>query len=154
MSTDDQLHIVPATFTRRLGAMVYDSLLLFALLMIASVPVVMLAGGAESPFIQGAGYQLYLYIVSFLFFGWFWVHGGQTLGMRSWKLQVVRDDGHALGWDSALVRFIGATVSLLPLFIGFLWILFNSDRLAWHDLVSKTRIMHNPNLGKKSDKKS
>lgn len=146
--------IVPATFSRRLGAMMYDSLLLFALWMIASVPVVMLAGGADSPFIRGAGYQLFLYLVSFVFLGWFWVHGGQTLGMRSWKLQVIRDDGHALGWDNALLRFLTATISLFLFFFGFLWILFNRENLAWHDIVSRTRVIHNPGLGKNPPKNS
>lgn len=142
MNISNELPIVPATFLRRLGAIIYDCLLLSALLMVASLPAVMLAGGADSSFIKGPGYQLYLYGISFLFFGWFWVHGGQTLGMRSWKLRVIRDDGDALRWGNALIRFVGATVSLFTLGMGFLWILCNRKRLAWHDLASKTRIIY------------
>ena len=130
--------------------MIYDGLLLFALLMAAALPVVLIAG-ENSEFVKSPAYQFYLYMVSFLFFGWFWTNGGQTLGMRSWKLQVVRDDGFSLGWDSALIRFLGATVSLCLFGIGFLWILFNSERRAWHDRFSKTRILHNPNSEKNID---
>lgn len=128
--------------------MMYDSLLLFALLMIAALPVVVTVG-ENSEFVKNPAYTLYLYAVSFLFFGWFWIHGGQTLGMRSWKLQVIRSDGFALGWDSALIRFLGATLSLCLFGVGFFWILFNSEKLAWHDQLSKTRILYNPDLGKR-----
>ncbi len=143
--TDTASNITTATFLRRFGAMMYDSLLLTALLMVMALPVVVTVGG-NSEFVKSPAYTLYLYAVSFLFFGWFWTHGGQTLGMRSWKLQVVCDDGFALGWDSALIRFLGATLSLCLFGIGFLWILFNSERLAWHDRLSKTHILYNPYL--------
>lgn len=139
-----------ASFQRRLGAMVYDAFLLFALLFIASTPVVIIAGGADSPWIKGAGFKLYLYLVCFLFYGWFWTHGGQTLGMRSWKIRVLRDDNRPLGWDSALIRFLMATISLSLLGIGFLWILFSRENMAWHDQISRTHVLFDPEYGKKS----
>lgn len=136
-----------ATFLRRLGAMTYDALLLFALLMVAALPVVLIAG-PDSNFVKSPLYSLYLYGVTFVFFGWFWTRGGQTLGMRSWKIRVLRNDNRPLGWDSALMRFLLATVSLTLLGIGFLWILFDKDNLAWHDQLSKTHVIHDPKFGK------
>lgn len=139
-----------ATLLRRLGAILYDSLLLFALLMIAALPVVLIVGN-ESGFLKSATYSLYLYSVGFLFYGWFWTHGGQTLGMRSWKLQLIRNDNQPVGWDSALYRYLIATVSLFLFGLGFVWILFDKQRLAWHDLLSKTRIIVNPDIGRKPE---
>ncbi len=145
--TDAASNITTATFLRRLGAMLYDGLLLSALLMVAALPVVLIAG-ANSEFFKSPAYTLYLYVISFLFFGWFWTHGGQTLGMRSWKLQVTCDDGFTLGWDNALIRFLGATLSLCVFGIGFFWILLDSEKLAWHDRLSRTHVLHNPDSGK------
>ena len=139
-----------ATFQRRLAAMFYDALLLFAIVFIAATPLVLIAGGAESPFIKGPVFKLYIYGISFFFFGWFWTHGGQTLGMRSWKLRVVRMDDQPLEWDSALYRYLLATVSLFLFGLGFLWILFDKNNLAWHDQLSKTRIIFDPEYAKKS----
>ena len=138
-----------ASFQRRLGAMVYDAFLLIALLMIAAIPVVAIAG-ADSDFFKSPLYTLYLYVISLVFFGWFWTHGGQTLGMRSWKIRVIRNDNLPLGWDSVLLRYLMATISLCLLGLGFLWILFDEDNLAWHDQVSKTRVIFDPNYGKKT----
>jgi uncharacterized RDD family membrane protein YckC len=138
-----------ASLLRRLGAMLYDGLLLFALLMVAAAPVVIIAGGAESALIRSPLYFLYLYSIGFGFYGWFWTSGGQTLGMRSWKLQVIRDDDLPLGWQEAFFRYLLATVSLLLFGLGFIWILFDKQRLAWHDIQSKTRIVVNPDIGKK-----
>ena len=139
-----------ASFLRRLGAMTYDAFLLFALLMIAAIPVVMIAG-ANSTFFKSPLYTLYLFTICFVFYGWFWTHGGQTLGMRSWKIRVVRDDNLPLGWDSALLRFLMATISLMLFGLGFIWILFDRDNLAWHDQISRTHIVYDPKYGKKPD---
>ena len=136
-----------------MGAMVYDAFLLFALMMIAAIPVVAIAG-ANSDFFRSPLYTLYLYTISMIFFGWFWTHGGQTLGMRSWKIRVIRDDNRPLGWDSVVIRYLMATISLILFGLGFLWILFDRDNLAWHDLISRTHVIHDPDYGKKSDKSS
>jgi uncharacterized RDD family membrane protein YckC len=138
-----------ASFHRRLAAMLYDALLLFALLMVCALPVVLIAG-ENSNFFKSPLYTLYLYSISFIFYGWFWTIGGQTLGMRSWKIRVIRDDGQPLGWDSALIRYLLATISLTLFGLGFLWILFDRDNLAWHDQLSKTRIIFDPEYGKKT----
>jgi uncharacterized RDD family membrane protein YckC len=141
--------LLNATFLRRLGAMMYDSLLLLALLIIAALPVVFIAG-PNSAFFKSPLYTLYLYSISFVFFGWFWTRGGQTLGMRSWKIRVLRNDNRPLGWDSALMRYLLATISLTLFGLGFIWILFDKDRLAWHDQLSRTHILHDPAFGKKT----
>lgn len=123
---------------RRFGAIFYDSLLLFALLFFASAIVVPFGITPQHPLYPV--YIGYIYLVSFLFFGWFWTHGGQTLGMKTWRFRVAQKNGATITWAQAAVRFFGAAISWVLFGAGFLWCLFNRERLAFHDLVSGTRL--------------
>jgi len=123
--------------------MFYDSLLLIALWFIATLLLLPFTQGEavkpENPY-----YQLYLLTVTFLFFGWFWTHGGQTLGMRAWRFHVQQADGNTITWPQALIRFIGAIISWLCAGLGFIWILFDGENQAWHDKLSKTYLVMRP----------
>jgi uncharacterized RDD family membrane protein YckC len=120
--------------------MVYDALLLFALLFFASLVVVVpFEVTLEHPLYPL--YVVYVYAISFAFFGWFWTHGGQTLGMRAWRFRVEPDNGHAMTWRHALLRFLGAGISWASLGAGYIWCLFNRERLSFHDALSGTRLV-------------
>ena len=134
----------PPGLLRRLGAMAYDVLLLLAILMMLSYPYVWLTGGAKPGLFVKTLYQLYLLAICFLFYGGFWVRGGQTLGMRSWCIKLIRNDGRPITWMIALKRFAYALLSLLCLGLGFLWVLYDHDKLAWHDRLSGTRLIWLP----------
>ena len=125
---------------RRLGAILYDGIILCGILFVATALLLPWNGGQA---IEAGRWPLpvYLLCVSFLFFGWFWTHGGQTLGMRAWKIRVISSSGAPLTWVQALIRFISAIVSWGVFGIGFLSIRFNRDRYAWHDRLSGTRIV-------------
>jgi len=137
-----------AGLLRRLGAMLYDTLLVLALLMVATLPFLPLTGGeAITPREFGAlgyVYRLVLLTLAVGFFVWFWVRRGQTLGMASWRLRIERFDGGRPDWDDALKLLAGACLSWLPAGLGFLWILVDRDRLAWHDRLSGTRLVVEP----------
>jgi len=135
------LPLPPPGLLRRLGAMAYDTLLLLALLMMLSYPYVWLTGGDHPGLLVKTLYQIYLLAICFLFYGGFWVRGGQTLGMRTWRIKLVRRDDEPITWIDALKRFGSAWVSLLCLGLGFLWVLFDRDKLAWHDKFSGTRLV-------------
>lgn len=137
-------------FLRRLGAMSYDTLLLLALLMMLSYPYVWLTGGDKPGLIVKTAYQFYLLAICFFFYAGFWVRGGQTLGLRSWRLKLVTKDGGPVSWAMALKRFAYAWVSLLCLGLGFLWIIFDRDRLAWHDRWAGTRLIRLPKQPEKN----
>lgn len=127
----------PAGLLRRLGAILYDSLLLFALLFVATALVLPLTGGqAIAP--HNPLYTSYLFLVSFFFFAWFWTHGGQTLGMRAWRIRVQQRNGSPITWTQALLRFMTAIASWLLLGAGFLWALVDREKMAWHDRYSQT----------------
>ena len=79
--------------------------------------------------------------VSFFFYGWFWTHGGQTLGMKAWGLYLVKADGKFIDWNTALHRYVVAIFSWLSLGLGFTWVLLNKRKRAWHDIATKTQII-------------
>lgn len=141
---------VTAALWRRLAAMVYDALLLTGVLVLASavvtIPLGMALGraGAEELFASAAfRWPFFLYCVAVLtaFHVWFWTHGGQTLGMKAWRIRAVLADGSPLGLRDALRRYGAAVLSWLPAGLGFWWSLVDPERLAWHDRLSGTRLV-------------
>jgi len=70
-----------------------------------------------------------------------WRRGGQTLGMRPWRLRVVAVNGAVPGWDALWLRFAVGTLSLLAAGLGFWWAWIDPDRLTWHDRASGTRLL-------------
>ncbi len=133
-----------AGLARRLAAILYDTLVFTAVLLVATVPFVLLARGAPTSEVGKFIFQFYLLAVALLFFGWFWVHGGQTLGMRTWHLRLVNGTGGAISWKQALLRFLGALLSWAALGVGYLWILIDRDGRAWHDRLSGTHLVVTP----------
>ena len=130
---------------RRLGAMLYDLLVVVALMFIVTALFLPLTGGeAITPGDSGLLERLYqaaLLLVVVLFFCVFWTWRGQTVGMLAWRLRVERSDGSTLRWRDALIRLAGACVSLAALGLGYFWIWIDSERLAWHDRWSGTRVI-------------
>ena len=130
----------PAGLARRLAALVYDALLLLALLFVATLPWALAARGELLAPLARAAYQLYLVAVSGVFFGWFWMHGGQTLGMRAWRIRLTADDGDRVTAKTAAIRFGVGVISLAALGLGFWWSLFARDGKTWHDRAARTRM--------------
>lgn len=130
---------------RRLLAILYDSIVVLAILFIATLPVVLLTGGAlEDSLLYRTVLRAYELLVAFAFFGGFWRSGGQTIGMRAWRIRVIRDDGGRLSWRDAAVRYLVAIVSWALLGLGFVWSLFDRERRTWHDMASHTRLIRDP----------
>ena len=132
--------ILPAPLWRRLAAAAYDLLLLAAIFMVVARADVWTRSRLGLPGSVGALRALLL-TAGFLFFGWFWTHGGQTLGMRAWRLQLRRVDGGPLTWPTALARYAFAWLAWLPLGLGVLWSALDPRRRAWHDALSGTELV-------------
>jgi uncharacterized RDD family membrane protein YckC len=93
---------------------------------------------------------LYLLCIAFAILGWFWVHGGQTLGMRAWRLRLVSATNNGpVSWQQALKRFAAALLSWCCLGAGFLWALFDREKRTWHDRLSGTRLILMPKTPKR-----
>ena len=129
---------------RRLAAVLYDTLLVVALLMLATLPFVAIRGGEPVETGDNLLYQLVLVGIVFAFFVGFWSRSGRTLGMQSWGLQLETRDGQIPSLATASLRFLAALLSLIPLGLGFFWQLWDKESLTWHDRISKTRLVYYP----------
>lgn len=144
MEPSDQAPQVPSLL-RRLVALLYDSVLLLGLVMLAIlvliVPYDLLAARPypHADPLYRTLLQAYLLAVIGGFYLYFWTHGGQTLGMRSWRFRILRDDGTPLGLADALRRLAWAALSLAPVGLGLWWCLRDPEGLAWYDRRSGTR---------------
>lgn len=130
----------PAGLVRRVAALMYDGVVVLAVVFAAALPFVVLVGEARTP-VTRLLFQLYLLGVVYAFFAWFWRHGGQTVGMRAWRIRVVAADGLPLTWRQTALRFAAALISLLCLGLGWWWILIDEQKRSWHDRLSRTRVV-------------
>ncbi len=73
-----------------------------------------------------------------------WRRGGQTLGMRPWRLKVVDAGGAAPSTRALWQRYAVGTLSLLAGGLGFWWAWIDRDGLAWHDRASGTGMLRLP----------
>ena len=109
--------VIPAPLWRRFAAALYDGLIFIAIwaIVVQAFTLVRLAIGAED---HPTLLRALVFSAGLLFFGWFWTHGGQTVGMRAWRLQVRRSDGTPLRWPVAATRYalmlLWASVLLTP----------------------------------------
>ena len=108
----------PAGLSRRLAAMAYDLLLLAALAAVATFAFLPLSGG-EALLVRTQGPLAHVYhatqlLLALGYFGISWTRGGQTLGMRAWRIRLQAAGGGAANWPDAIVRFtIGAALLML-----------------------------------------
>jgi uncharacterized RDD family membrane protein YckC len=141
-----------AGLIRRLAAMMYDWLVLAALWMAAmalamllisllnSVGVISLASYTDhADFI--ARHKLWFQLYSVAWFAWFylyfWCKGGQTLGMRAWRLLLVQQNGQPIRLPQALLRALSALCGL-----GNVWLWLRVGKgLALQDQLSNTQVV-------------
>jgi len=129
---------------RRMAAIVYDALLNLALWIIVALVFIGFNKGEAIETYQNLPLQVALAIVSYTFFVGYWTRVGRTLGMQSWGLQLETPDGGKPTLLTASVRFFAAILSWAPAGLGFLWQLWDKDKLTWHDRISGTRLVHYP----------
>jgi len=117
----------------------YEALLLAAVLWLAALAFALLESELSVPHVRPA-YQAYLTLVSGVYFVVQWTRGGQTLAMKTWRLKLERRDGGALTFAQAATRYLVALAGLALFGFGFLWALFDRERLFLHDRIARTRI--------------
>jgi len=137
----DSITIVRPRLWRHLIVIVYDLLLLFGCLFFATLFIVALNGGESIPS-GNPFFILYLVFVSLFFYGWFWRHGGQTLGMRAWHVSLISLTGKPLTLKQIILRFFGSLFSWLPLGIGVWWAYLSHSHQSWSDRLSDTALHH------------
>jgi hypothetical protein len=166
----------PAGLFRRLGAILSDGLVLVGLLLLYSfcfsVPVLHVLDKkamvpSEVGWVLTLVYRGSLLALCFGFYGYFWAHSGQTIGMRAWRLKLISVEGSLLNWRQAFLRWLIAMMpwvcclflldmaeslgsfllELIALVVGglgvldFLSMYGHTDRLCWHDKKSSSKII-------------
>ena len=137
---DNAIALTPAPFLARIAAMIYELLLVTAVLFVASLPFLYLFGNA----LQGwrhTVFQLYLVAVLFAYFSAFWLRSGQTLAMKTWRIKLVDRHGNRPGLRQAVPRFVLALLGLLLGGVGYWWALIDRDRQFLHDRLVGTRLV-------------
>lgn len=138
-----------ALILRRLLAMFYDLWPVLALWMLLSALFNLgyyLGGHSERDILEtGSVLGLLLWVCCWLIAGAYavgsWARGGQTLGMRPWRLRVIAAGGTPATRRQLIKRYVVGTLSMLMGGLGFWWAWFDRERLTWHDRVSGTRVV-------------
>jgi uncharacterized RDD family membrane protein YckC len=137
----------------RLVAYLIDSVLLTAILLVVIlVPVGAVLALADpvpagvgrppdDPLLVGAFILavVLMFVVVFGYFPYFWARGGQTPGMRPFRLVIVRDrDGGPISPGVAFLRMVGMYFVSAVFYLGFIWVFVDKRNRAWHDLIAGT----------------
>ena len=132
-----------ARLPRILGAIFYDTMIVFAIIFVAAQWFPMVPAQYQSMPAMIIFKQIYVLGITFLYFGYSWRRGGQTIGMKSWRLRIQNSESieTAISWRQCLIRYSVSIFSWLLAGLGFLWTLFNADHRSWHDLASNTRLI-------------
>jgi uncharacterized RDD family membrane protein YckC len=135
-----------AGFGRRFAALIYDALLLAALMLIFTTAAVMLiTRSAILPETAGPWVYVYRGALIGIILGYYvinWMRSGQTLGMRAWRLRIVNEEGKRIGMRAALLRSLCGVLAWAPAALGVLWLYIDAEHLAVHDRLSRTRVVH------------
>jgi len=123
----------------RLMSLVYEGMLLFAVLFVSSYLFLSVARDAQSGWPRTL-FQIYLLSVCGVYFVFCWMRTGQTLPMKTWRMRVVTADGGSLNAGQAFRRYIFAIPGILS-GISLLWAPFDKDRQFLHDRLAGTRIV-------------
>ncbi len=120
--------------------MLYDGLLLIAILFAATFLFLMLFGGAIEP-PKRYFLQFYLWLVAAAYFLFCWLRGGQTLAMQTWRIRLTDHAGGSISWSQAVRRYVLASLGLLFFGAGFLWAVFDRQGLFLHDRLTGSRFV-------------
>ena len=86
----------------------------------------------------------WVFLATLAYFAGMWTWKGTTIGGTVLGLKVVRVDGKPLEFMVALVRGLAAALSIVVLFLGFLWIAWDPEKQGWHDRIAGTVVLRLP----------
>jgi uncharacterized RDD family membrane protein YckC len=124
----------------RFLAMVYEAVLLAALLLVATALFLAVAGDSSRPPLRIA-LQLYLVLIAGIYLVWSWTGGRRTLAMRTWRIRLVNRDGGVPSLRTALVRYVCAVAGIAACAAGLLWPVIDPEHQFLHDRIAGTRLV-------------
>ncbi len=93
--------------------MTYEAMLLFAVVFVAGYLFDTLTQSRNALTLRHAR-QAWLFVVLGIYFVWFWLHGGQTLAMKTWHIRLTDSSGTRLGRGRAVARYLLLWLFVLP----------------------------------------
>lgn len=154
VTTPPIIHVVYAGFLRRLMAALIDVGFVTVVLaggvnIFLTLVVGSLTGnlGSQNPDRQAAEFtyalaQLTTGVLTYAYFVYTTSKWGQTLGKKAMGIKVVMKDTQLTpSFKSSLIREFSKLISLIPIYLGFLWMLWDSQKQTWHDKFAKTVVI-------------
>jgi len=120
---------------KRLAAIIYDALLVVAIVMVVGMVAQFATGGRlvdAHGQVTAWWYRPLQGVVVGAYFLWSWTRGGQTLGMRPWRIRVSDAQGDAVTWGRGLIRLL---VAALPLALLAIYPLTSMRAALWAPVV-------------------
>jgi len=121
--------------------MAYEGLLLLGVLSVTFMLPHLILGMAWHIVLPGWLLIAHVFIVLGIYFIWYWHHGGQTLAMQTWRLQLVSVSNRAPSLPRLIFRYVLAWPSVIYFFAGIIWAIFDRDSQFLHDRLAGTRII-------------
>ncbi len=149
-ASETPVQVTLASFWKRLFAWVYDLLGALGIFILAVAVGQLALYLVTLPWVDDFNqistsasnsilWAVYLFSAVQYYYVWCWVKGGQTVGMKTWRLQLYKVDGSLLNWKEAYIR------SLLSLAgLANLWSLIDKEKRGWHDFIFDTRVVELP----------
>lgn len=79
------------------------------------------------------------WVVPFVVVLTFWIITAATPGKMLLKIKIVDSENHeAVPAPRLLLRYVGYFISIIPIFLGMLWVGWDSKKQGWHDKIAKT----------------
>ena len=125
---------------KRYLAVVYEALLMLALTLVLTAVYVMLLGDASHGW-KRLGLQILLWGSIGAYFVRCWTVTGQTLASQTWKLKVVDRQGQLLDWQASLIRYVVASLLLLPAGLTLWWAILDKEQQFLHDRLLGSRLV-------------
>jgi len=130
----------PSVF-KLIAAFIYDLFPIVGIFLLTSLMVALVRNGnIVKP--HTLWFDLLLLAELAFYYIYSWKVGGQTLGMRAWKLKIKPNNltQRTLSWNQASIRLVVGVISTALLGLGIYWKFFNKDKKSWMDMVSQSRV--------------
>ena len=157
-ANSEKLSVSLAPFWKRLFAWVYDLLgglavfilafvVGYLLIYIVSLPWASDGQSVSKALTNNPLWAIYLLLCVQYYYAWCWVKGGQTVGMRAWRLKVCKPDGAHLSWKEAYIRTIASLGGL-----STCWSILDKEKRGIQDIIVDSRVVLLPKSYQKQDK--
>jgi len=125
---------------KHFSAFLYDIFPILGVFLLTSLAILLIRNGIElerfTPW-----FMILLFSELAFYYIYSWKKGGQTIGMKAWKIKIVPNQKNqmSLSWNQALTRFLTGMLSTVLIGGGLFWKLFNKTNQSWMDLASDSQ---------------